>query len=43
MADKLKARGANVTGRFKSNGPKVPEGFADWVKSLSMISEKASV
>ena len=35
MATAMKARGANVTGQFKSRGPGVPDGFAAWVDSLA--------
>jgi len=34
MAARLKTRGANVTGSFKSRGPMAPAGFGDWIKSL---------
>ncbi|NNF86922.1 MAG: hypothetical protein HKM97_00150 [Acidimicrobiia bacterium] len=34
MAARLRNRGANVTGSFKSRGPAVAEGFGDWIKSL---------
>ena len=34
MAAAMTARGANVTGQFKSRGPNVPDGFAAWVDGL---------
>ena len=34
MAARLKGRGANVTGSFKSRGPVAAEGFAGWVAGL---------
>jgi flavodoxin len=34
MAVPLKARGAQVTGEFKSKGPHAAAGFADWLQTL---------
>ena len=34
MATALEAKGANVTGRFRSRGPHAPEEFGGWLKSL---------
>lgn len=34
MAAGLEARGARVTGQFKSKGPRAADGFGDWVRSL---------
>jgi flavodoxin len=34
MAAAMEARGAKVTGQFKSRGPDVPAGFAAWIDSL---------
>ena len=34
MAARLRNRGANVTGSFKSRGPVAARGFQDWVASL---------
>jgi flavodoxin len=34
MATALEARGARVTGRFRSRGRQAPEGFAGWIGSL---------
>ncbi len=35
MAAALEARGARVTGRFRSRGPHAPEGFGDWLRTLA--------
>ena len=35
MAAALEARGAQVTGSFRSRGPQAPEGFAGWLDSLA--------
>ena len=35
MAAALEARGARVTGQFKSRGPGVPDGFASWLDGLT--------
>jgi len=35
MASALEARGAQVTGQFRSRGPNVADGFAGWLESLS--------
>ena len=35
MASALEARGAQVTGRFRSRGPNAADGFAGWLGSLS--------
>jgi flavodoxin len=35
MARSLEARGANVTGRFKSKGPSVATDFAPWLRRLA--------
>ena len=35
MAAKLRDRGADVTGSFKTRGPVAAEGFAGWVASLA--------
>ena len=34
MASSLQARGANVTGRFKSKGPNAATDFGDWLRRL---------
>ena len=34
MSARLRSRGAEVTGSFKSRGPVAPEGFGDWIQSL---------
>jgi flavodoxin len=34
MAGALEARGARVTGSFRSKGPHAPDGFTDWLASL---------
>jgi flavodoxin len=34
MAARLAARGAKVTGQFKSKGPNVAHGFSSWLSSL---------
>ena len=34
MANALEARGANVTGRFKSKGPSAATDFATWLRRL---------
>ena len=34
MADRLRARGANVTGRFRSRGPVMASDFRGWVEGL---------
>jgi flavodoxin len=34
MARALEARGARVTGSFRSRGRQAPDGFADWLDSL---------
>ena len=34
MADRITARGAQVTSQFKSKGPTVAAGFGSWLKSL---------
>ena len=34
MADSLRARGANVTGLFRSRGATAAEGFREWVQAL---------
>jgi len=34
MASRMEARGANVTGLYKSRGPHAAEGFGDWVRAL---------
>ncbi len=34
MADRLEARGAKVTGRFRSRGRTAPDGFGGWLESL---------
>ena len=35
MARALEARGARVTGRFRSRGPSAPTGFDEWLRSLA--------
>ena len=35
MASALEARGARVTGQFRSRSPHAPDGFTGWLKSLS--------
>lgn len=34
MARALEARGASVTGSFRSRGPQAPDGFAGWLDAL---------
>ena len=34
MATPLEARGAKVTGKFKSKGPHAADGFAAWLQAL---------
>jgi flavodoxin len=34
MAGALEARGAHVTGRFRSRGRQAPDGFSSWLESL---------
>ena len=34
IAERLSARGANVTGRFKSRRSRAPKGFQAWVQNL---------
>ena len=34
MADRLSARGANVTGQFRSRGPMASKAFREWVHGL---------
>ena len=34
MASRLAARGANVSGQFKSKGPVVADGYSGWLSSL---------
>ncbi len=35
MAEALEARGARVTGKFRSRGPHAPDGFAAWLDALA--------
>ena len=39
MADALRAQGADVTGQFRSRGPRAPEGFQAWVDHLAAREE----
>lgn len=34
MADRLRARGADVTGQFKARGPMAAKSFGEWVRTL---------
>lgn len=42
LSSRLSARGAVVTGQFKSRGPKAGEGFTAWVQSLTPVRTEAA-
>ncbi|MFG0328822.1 MAG: flavodoxin family protein [Phycisphaerales bacterium] len=43
LAARLSARGASVTGRFKSRGASAPDGFLSWVQELPAATPGAAV
>lgn len=42
LASALTAKGAVVTGRFKSRGPRAGDGFLSWVQTLGTVRTEAA-